>query len=192
LDFALLPDSSSGQSLLLILEANRLQIYKPFGPGWQLSRSTPIPQMAAPSRDSEGTISLKEGKIWFKGFECVGDPDLTGDVQCKISPPNHNIVEGTTIPGLPNSLGALVYGECRGETISVYSGEGDWTQTDFLQGYLIGLDPFSSVAVGDAIQVRGPVISLQSERDTSAVRAVIRNLKAGEYEAYIVTATCGN
>ena len=192
LDFALLPGSSSGQSLLLVLEANRLQIYKPIGPGWQLSRSTPIPQMAAPSRDAEGTIRLKEGKIWFKGFECVGDPDLTGIVQCKISPPNHNLVERMTIPGLPNSLGTLVYGECRGETISVYSGEGDWTQTDFLQGYLISLNPVSSVAVGDAIQVRGPVISLQSERDTSAVRAVIRNLKAGEYEAYIVTATCGN
>ena len=192
LDFALLKDSSSGQSLLLILEARRLEIYEPSGAGWQLSRSTPIPPMAALSRDSEGRISLKEGKIWFKGFECVGDPDLTGVVQCKISPPNHNIVERMTIPGLPNSLGTLVYGECRGETISVYTGEGDWTQTDFLQGYLISLGPISAVAVGDAIQVRGPVISLQPERDTSAVRAIIRNLKTEEYEAYIVTATCGN
>jgi len=194
LDFALLKDSSSGQILLLILKTKSLDIYKPSGPGWQLSRSTPIPQMAALPRDSEGTIGLKEGKIWFKGFECVGDPDLTGVVQCKISPPNHLIVDRTRIPGLPNSLGTLVYGECRGETISVYSGEGDWTQTDFLQGYLISLNPFLAVAVavGDAIQVRGPVISLQSERDTSAARAVVHNLTTGEYEAYIVTATCGN
>jgi hypothetical protein len=192
LDFALLKDSTSGQPLLLILEARRLQIYKLSGPGWELSRSTPIPEMVPMSRDSEGTISLNERKVWFKEYECTGDPDLTGAVQCKISPPAHHIVTRVKIPGLPNSLGTLVYGECRGETISVYTGEGDWTQTDSLQGYLISLNPVSSVAVGDAIQVRGPVISLQSERDTSAVRAVIRNLKTGEYEAYIVTATCSN
>jgi len=192
LDFALFKDSSSGQSLLLILEAKRLEIYKPSGPGWQLTRSTPIPQMTALPRDSEGTINLKEGKIRFKGFECAGDPDLTGAVQCKISPPSRNIVTRVKIPGLPNSLGTLVYGECRGETLSTYTGEGDWMQTDSIQGYLISLDPVSAVAVGDAIQVRGPVLSLQPERDTSAVRAIIRNLKTREYEAYIVTATCSN
>lgn len=192
LDFALLKDSSSGQILLLILKTKSLDIYKPSGSGWQLSRSTPIPQMAALPRDSEGTIGLKEGKIWFKGFECIGDPDLTGTVQCKLLAATHIMVDRTRIPGLPKSLGTLVYGGCRGETISVYTGEGDWTQTDFLQGYLISLGPISAVAVGDAIQVRGPVISLQSERDTSAVRAIIHNLKTGDYEAYIVTATCSN
>jgi hypothetical protein len=192
LDFALLKDPSSGQPLLLILETKRLEIYKSSGSGWQLWRSTPIPQMAALSRDSEGRISLKEGKIWFKEFECIGDPDLTGTVQCKILAPTHIVVDRTRIPGLPNSLGNLVYGECRGETISVYTGEGDWTQTDFLQGYLISLGPISAVAVGDAIQVRGPVISLQPEHDTSAARAIVHNLKTDEYEAYIVTATCSN
>jgi hypothetical protein len=192
LDFALSTDSSSGGALLLVLDTKRLEIYKASGSGWQLLRSTPIPQMAALPRDSEGTISAKERKIWFKGFECVGDPDLTGAVQCKISPPSHNIVTRVKIPGLPNSLGTLIYGECRGETLSAYTAEGDWTQTDSIQGYLISFNPVSAVAVGDAIQVRGPVISLQSERDASAVRVVIRSLKTGEYEAYIVTATCGN
>jgi len=192
LDFALSTDSASGQSLLLVLDTKRLEIYKASGSGWQLLRSTPIPQMAALPRDSEGTISPKERKIWFKGFECVGDPDLTGAVQCKISPPSRNLVTRVKIPGLPNSLGTLVYGECRGETLSAYTGEGDWTQTDSIQGYLISSNPVSAVAVGDAIQVRGPVISLQAERDVSAVRVVIRNLKTGEYEAYIVTAACSN
>jgi hypothetical protein len=192
LDFVLLKSSTSGESTLLVLEAKRLAVYQSSAGGWKLSRSSPIPQTAAPSRDPEGTIDLKAGKISLEGLECVGDPDLAGVLQCKISPPTHILVDRMRIPGLPNSLGTLVYGECRGETISVYTGDGDWTQTDSLQGYLISLNPFSAVAVGDAIQVRGPVISLQSERDASAVRAVIRNLKTGEYEAYIVTATCSN
>ena len=192
LDFTLLKNPASSESTLLVLETKRVAVYKSSSRGWQFSRSTPIPEIVPPSRDSEGTISLKEGKISFKGFECVGDPDLAGVVQCKISPPTHIIVDRTRIPGLPNSLGTLVYGECRGETIAIYTGEGDWTQTDFLQGYLISLNPISAVAVGDAIQVRGPVISLQSECDTSAVRAVVHNLKTGEYEGYFVTATCGN
>ena len=192
LDFALLKDPAAGESTLLVLEPKRVAVYKRSDEGWQLFRSNSLPRTVAPSRDSEGTISLKEGKIWFKGFECAGDPDLTGVVRCEISPPTHIIVDRTRIPGLPNSLGTLVYGECRGETISVYTGQGDWTQTDFLQGYLISLNPISAVAVGDAIQVGGPVISLQSERDTSAIRVVIRNLNTGEYEGYIVAASCGN
>jgi hypothetical protein len=192
LDFALSTDAASGGALLLILDLKRLEIYKASGPGWQLLRSTPIPQMAALPRDSEGTISPKERKIWFKGFECVGDPDLAGAVQCKIAPPSHILVTRVKIPGLPNSLGTLIYGECRGETLSAYTGEGDWTQTDSIQGFLISLNPVSAVTVGDAIQVRGPVISLQPERDASEVRVVIRNLKTGEYEGYIVTATCSN
>ena len=192
LDFTLLKNPASSESTLLVLETKRVAVYKSSSRGWQFSRSTPIPEIVPPSRDSEGTISLKEGKISFKGFECVGDPDLTGVVQCKISPPTHTIVDSTRIPGLPNSLGTLLYGECRGETIAVYTGEGDWTQTDFLQGYLISLNPISAVPVGHAIQVRGPVISLQSEPDSSAVRAVVRNLRTGEYEGYIVTATCSH
>lgn len=192
LDFTLLKNPAWSESTLLVLETKRVAVYKRSDEGWHPSCSTPIPEIVPPSRDSEGTISLKEGKIWFKGFECAGDPDLTGVVRCEISPPTHIIVDRTRIPGLPNSLGTLVYGECRGETISVYTGQGDWTQTDFLQGYLISLNPISAVAVGDAIQVGGPVISLQSERDTSAIRVVIRNLNTGEYEGYIVTATCGN
>jgi hypothetical protein len=57
---------------------------------------------------------------------------------------------------------------------------------------LIDLNRTSFVAVGNAMQTGGPVMSLQAEADASAGRAIVHNLKTGEYEAYIVTATCGN
>jgi hypothetical protein len=192
LDFAILKTAASGESTLLILETSRVVVYKRSEAGWQLVRSNSIPRAAAPSRDPYGTINRNEGSISLKGFECVGDPDLTGVLQCKPSKPNHYLTTRVKIPGLPNSLGTLTSGECRRETISLYTGEGDWTQTDSIQGYLINLNPISAAAVGDAVQTDGPVTSLQPERDTSAARAVVHNLKTGEYEAYIVTATCGN
>lgn len=193
LDFAILKDATSGEPTLLILETNRLVVYKLSGAGWQLVRGNSIPRTAAPpSRDPYGTINLYEGNISFKGFECVGDPNLTGILQCKPSEPNHHLTTRVKIPGLPNSLGILTSGVCRDETVSLYTGEGDWTQTDLIQGYLINLNPVSAAAVGDAVQTNGPVTSLQREHDTSAARAVAHNLKTGEYEAYIVTATCSH
>jgi hypothetical protein len=192
IDFALLKSAPPGESTLLVLESKRVAVYKSSGGAWQLSRSTPILQAATPSRDPEGSIDAKTGKISLKGLECAGEPDLAGVLQCKPSKPNPQLGTRAKIPGLTNGVGALVHGECGGDAISLYTGEGDWTQTDSIQGYLINLSPISAVAVGDSLQTDGPVTSLQAEPDVSAVRAVVRNLKTGEYEAYIVTATCDN
>jgi hypothetical protein len=191
LDFALLK-SPSGQTSLLVLETRRLEVYKLSGSEWQLSHTTSIPAARVPSRDPDGTINLKEGKISLGGLDCVGDADLTGVVRCSAAKPEHWFsATYAKIPGLPNSLGILV-GECRGETISLYTGEGDWTQKDSIQGYLTSLKPISAVAAGDAIPVDGPVISLGQEQGASAARAIVHNLQTGNYEGYIVTATCSH
>jgi hypothetical protein len=57
---------------------------------------------------------------------------------------------------------------------------------------LINLNSFSAATAGDAIQVNGPVIALGQEQDVSAARAIVHNLKSGNHEAYIVTATCSH
>ena len=192
LDFALLKSPASGDPTLLVLEANRVAVYKSSGGVWQLSRSTPILQTATPSRDLEGTIDSKKGKISLTGLKCAGDPDFAGTLQCKPLKPSNELHTWSIFPRFPNGVGEMVHGECRGELISLYSSEGDWTQTDSIQGYLMDLNRTSNVAVGNAMQTDGPVLALQPEPDTSAARAIVHNLKTGEYEAYIVTATCGN
>jgi hypothetical protein len=193
LDFALSKDATSGELALLVLGTNRLTTYKPVGPQWQLSRASPIPQAKPPSRDLQGTINLKEEKISLKGFECIGVPDLAGVLQCKASTPAR-ILRGpvVNIPELPNSVGAGIAEKCRGEFVFLFTAEGDWTQSDSIRGYLTKGIPLPFAASGSPIEFDGPVMSLQAEPDTSAARAVVHNLKTGDYEAYIVTATCSN
>jgi hypothetical protein len=192
LDFALMQAPSPEKSLLLVLEPTRLATYKRSGSGWQLSHTAAIPPAKVPSRNPDGRINLKQGDISLNGLDCVGDPDLAGVVGCKAAKPNSLIETRVGISGLPNSLGILVQGECRGETISLYTGEGDWTQKDSIQGYLINLNSFSATTAGDAIQLNGPVVALGQEQDASAARAIVHNLKSGNYEGYIVTATCSH
>jgi hypothetical protein len=192
LDFAVLQGSSPRQSLLLVLEATRLVTYQQSGAGWQLFHTAAIPPARITSRDPEGTINVKDGKISVGGIECVGDPDLMGGLRCNAAKLNSRIETRVKISGVPNSLGTLVQGECRGEPISLYTAEGDWTQKDSIQGFLINLNSFSAATAGDAIQVNGPVIALGQEQDVSAARAIVHNLKSGNHEAYIVTATCSH
>lgn len=192
LDFALLQAPSPGESWLLVLEPMRLVTYKQSGPGWEVFHTASIPPAKVPSRDPDGTISVKDDNISVGGFECVGDPNLLGALRCNPAKPSSLIVDRMKIPGLPSSLGTVVQGECRGETISLYTGEGDWTQTDSIQGYLINFNPVLAVAAGDPIHVDGPVISLAQEQSMTAARAIVRDLKTGNYEGYIVTANCSH
>jgi hypothetical protein len=192
LDFALLKDPTSSESTLFVLEAKRFAVYKISGRGWQLSRSTPIPQ-ATPSRNPEGTIDLKADKISLKGLECVGDPDLAGVVECKPFKPARRlggpIVE---IPGLPNSVGAGIEEKCRDEFVSLFTAEGDWTQSDSIRAYLAKGFPLPVHPAGNTLEFDGPVVAMHTGPEGNSARAVVHNLKTGEYEAYIVSATCGN
>jgi hypothetical protein len=194
LDFALLKDATTGEpTTLLVLGTNRLTSYKPAGSQWQLSRTSSIPRAAHASRDPQGRIDLKEGKISLQGFECVGDPDLAGIVQCKaFKPPRYLRGPIVDLPGLPNSVGAGITEKCREEFVWLFTAEGDWTQSDSIRAYLAKGIPLPAFPAGDTLEFDGPVLVLHSGPEDNSVRVIIHNLKTGEYEAYIVTATCGN
>lgn len=66
---------------------------------------------------------------------------------------------------------------------------GDWTVPDAVQAFEI--DDDQAVAVSSPVQFSGPVTALWTAEDESYVRAVVRNLKTGNYEAYRLTITCG-
>jgi hypothetical protein len=193
LDFTLLRDASTGELTLLVLGTNRLSTYKPAGSQWQLSRTSPIPQPTPPSREPQGTIDLREGKISLQGFECVGDPDLAGIVQCKaFGPPRRLSGPFVEIPGLPNSVGAGIEEKCSGEYVSLFTAEGDWTQNDSIRAYLAKGVPLPVHPAGNTLEFDGPVLVLHSGPEDNSVRAIVHDLKSSEYEAYIVTATCSN
>jgi hypothetical protein len=193
LDFALLKDPASGELTFLVLGTNRLTTYKLARSQWQASRTSPIPQATPPARDPQGTIDLKEGRISLRGFECVGDPDLAGILQCKgLQTPR--VLRGPVveIPGLPNSLGTSIPETCHSEFVLLFTAEGDWTQSDSIRGYLSKGTSLPVVPSGNPVEFDGPVVALHPEPEGSSARAVVHNLKSGEYEAYIVTAICGN
>lgn len=183
LDFAVSKNSSLDQPALLVLETGRLVVYKQAGSQWQLFRTTAIPQTRSASRDPQGTIDFKEGLISVEGFNCAGEPDLAGNVRCKAEKP-------LTTRG-NNDETSLLLGGCGVGNISLKTASGDWTETDTIQGYLRKAIGTPAVVSGNAIEFAGPVVSLQRDSDNGHARAIVHNLKTGDYEGYLVTAICG-
>jgi hypothetical protein len=66
---------------------------------------------------------------------------------------------------------------------------GDWTEPDAIQAYEIVEE--QATAVGAPVQFDGPVMALWSAGEEAYARAVVRNLKTGNYEAYRLTIACG-
>jgi hypothetical protein len=189
LDFALLNTSSSAENFL-VLEPNRAVFYKLSNARGELSRTVPIPESASRSRIPQGQINLQEMFVSVGDLKCLATPDFSGTLNCNSTVQRLLIGPGTAIPGAPDSLRTPVLGACRGESIWLYTGEGDWTQSDSVQGYLMKGVPMPMVPSGSPIQFDGPVIYLHHDGEAGSARAIVRNLKTGNYEAYIVTATC--
>lgn len=188
LDFAVLNASSAEN--FLILEPSRAAFYELSNSRGELSRSIPIPEGASRSRIPQGQINLKEGFVSVGEVKCLATPDFAGTLNCTSKIPRRLGGPILDVPGMPASLGIPITGACRGESIWLYTGDGDWTQTDLIQGYLMKAVPVPMVPSGSPIQFDGPVIYLHADADTSSARAIVRNLKTGNYEAYIVTAIC--
>jgi len=194
LDFAIVRDATVGDAALAILETNRLAVYKLSGADWLLSHQSPIPQTGFPSRDPAGRIDLKEHSIAVAEIRCTGDPDLSAKISCtKLNPPPLAIAH-TDVSGFAGTVGAILPGTCGSATPALISGIGDWTQSDSIQGYLLNTTTSGPPEnrSGNVIEFDGPVLSVQADPETSTARVVIHNLKTGNYEAYIVTATCGH
>ena len=70
------------------------------------------------------------------------------------------------------------------------TGAGDWTQPDRLQLYEIRGE--RALALGEPLQVPGPVLALWPADDGKSARVVVRNLETGDYEGSIVSVACSN
>jgi hypothetical protein len=72
------------------------------------------------------------------------------------------------------------------------TGTGDWTQPDRIQAYEVDRTTYQATAVGQPLQLSGPVLTLWPADDGKSARVVSRNLQTGMYEASIVSVSCGN
>jgi hypothetical protein len=195
LDFALLPSPAAGSSALIVLDTKHLAVYEMAGSEWQVSHTSPIPQTALVSRDRWGQIDVANSAFRISGRDCTGDPDLAGTIHCReTKTPESLLVRGKTA-SLPvaagNGVGAAISETCNGQAVFLGTGDGDWTQTDAIQAY-VGDTTSTPSPSGSPLPFPGPVLSLHTDPDANSARAVVHNLKTGDYEAYIVTATCSH
>jgi hypothetical protein len=180
-------------STLVILEPDRLVYYRSTTQQWQLQQAIPFPHTGHGNRDFQGRISTSFQKVWGPGGECSGDLGDPTTVKCS---PKITMLAGAhvvvKIPGYEAYQSELLSERCGDKSVALVSGNGDWTQPDSLQGYLFSdvVNP-NAVPSGGPLGFDGPIMSMQTD-DRESVRVIVRNLKTGNYEGYVVTATCNH
>jgi hypothetical protein len=76
---------------------------------------------------------------------------------------------------------------CSGANEFLATGARDYTHTDSLQ--VFQTESSGTVAISAELEFPGPITALHAVSDTP--RAVVRNLKTGNYEAYRLSISCG-
>jgi len=203
LDFAL-PQPAPGESpMLVVLEPGRIVTYSysPQPPQWQLSNSVIIPPLRPWLRAPRGYIDLSRGlangKAMLSGIDCTGDFRSQETVHCAFenqpSPP-WAVEEAWTdknIASAGDSAGVDL--SCNGRAVVLATGGGDWTRPDFIQGYEMRTSQGEgAIASGNPLEFAGPVTAIWPTENRGVARAVVHNLQSGNYEAYIVKATCSH
>jgi hypothetical protein len=193
LDFAVLTGPDNSASTIVTLEPGRVRWYssgkveRGFSHGFDVLRKTPSP------RDVRGIIDVEGKKVLLPEMECQGDIENATQMKC-IPSQDATLLDVARIhvPGHEESESALLGERCDGRFVILASGNGDWTQPDSIQGYALADLEGQATVSGSPIEFDGPVLALYREGKQSAARAVVHNLKTGNYEAYIVTATCSH
>jgi hypothetical protein len=191
-DFAILTAPDGSTRTLLILEPDRLAYYSSIdSTTWRRIASVPIPHSDPWPRDLRGSIDPETSEIRLANVRCAGnltDPDT---LHCASAT---QFLPGSTpkIPGHEDSATAELSEPCGKQSTVFSTGNGDWTQPDSVQGYLLTSSGPDARPSGSPLQIDGPVISLVPEPGQTAARAVVLDLKTGHYEAYVITANCGH
>lgn len=195
LDFALPATQPGSQTIFAVLEPRRLAFYSQDWTQWNLVRELPSSSSMA-MRDWHGHIDLDQGTgqsdaRWPRN-ECKGDFSHPNTVNCQVSGTSSGawILGSVSQPFTPNGGGDAVSiaSQCRAHPIALATGGGDWTQPDFVQAY--EMSGVAGTASGSPVNFEGPVTAIWPGDAKGRARVIVRNLRSGNYEAYVVTATC--
>jgi hypothetical protein len=184
------PADGSGETLA-VLEPGRLAIYTQTPGKWDLDHEAPIAHKPPWPRDVRGNFGdAGSGAVLaiISGVTCTGSAAKGAQLACAGTPLAGDAARASVIPGRETGEAALLKSACGDAQVALASGNADWTQPDTIRGYL--LRKKSATASGAALDFDGPVLSLAADTDGEA-RAIVLNLKTGNYEGYRVAATCG-
>jgi hypothetical protein len=192
LDFFVWPsDGGASSPLLAVLEPRRLGYYQFQDGGWRSSRSIPIPRPTYQPRNVDGFFDRDGKRLYLDGIACTGELAQPGTVKCGGTGAYENprTLPSTALEGVNVGQAAIIGTPCEGHGAVLETGTGDWTETDTIQGSQSTDDNF--IESGAPLGTDGPVLTLVPGSISGTARVVVHNLKTGEYEGYIVTATCG-
>lgn len=196
LDFALPTAQPGSQTILALLEPRRLAFYSQDWTQWQLVRELPSVSTVV-KRDWRGHIDLGQAAgqsdARWPGNECKGDFTHPNTVNCQTPSASADAwISGNVRPPFPAGGGDAVSvgSQCRMHAIALATGGGDWTQPDFVQAYELSTGAGNASASGSPVNFDGPVMAIWPGSTPGTARVVVRDLRSGNYEAYIVAATC--
>ncbi len=192
LDFGLVPDiATDGGSILVILEPDKLSFYEHRSGEWQLTRAVAMGRARPVQRDVSGRIDLPAGKAEVPDAECSGNFQHPETVTCGSAAAYDAafVTKPLSVQGHTVDSYAALAPACGIGPLTLISGPGDWTEPDFIQAF--GLKNQGD-AVSEKIQFQGPILALWGSDDGKSARVVSRNLRTGEYEASIVSVSCGD
>jgi hypothetical protein len=193
LDFGLVPSAvMDGASILVILEPDKISFYDYRAAGFQLNRAVAISRARPVQRDVSGRIDLPAGKAELPDAKCSGNFQHPDSVTCTSAPtPQRDapLTQPIVVQGRSVEEYAVLGATCGEGTLTLITGQGDWTEADFIQAYGV---KNQTDAASERIQFSGPILALWPDDDGKSVRAVSRNLQTGAYEASIVSVSCGD
>jgi hypothetical protein len=194
LDFVEFTNPVGFFSTFLVLEPDRLAFYQSADSNsWKLWQAVSISHSNPWPRDLRGSLDEMNGKVNLPDVTCSGQFETPSSLQC--SPEKRKRLATPMplhVPGHEEAEKVVLFEKCGSESIVLATGNGDWTQPDSIQGYLLPSLGDNAVLSGAAVDVDGPVMVLQRDGRQNAARVVVHNVKTGDYEAYVVTATCGH
>ncbi len=193
LDFGLVADAvKEGASILVVLEPDKIEFYENRIVAWQLDRTITIPRDRPLQRDVQGRIDLRAGKAQLPYANCTGDFQRPDTVICTKASRDQNIpplTQPVVLQGRSVDSYAVLESACGISSLVLVSGQGDWTETDFVQAF--GLKNQTDV-MSEKVQFPGPILALWASDDGKSARVVSRNLQTGAYEASIVSVSCND
>lgn len=192
-NYALTGDTTHLESRLLLVEPERLAFYRFVDSKWELVRTIRIPHLKHAVRDMRAMVDTDKNEILLSDAECSGYLTAPEVVHCSSTGWTHSWV--SVFPDLPDHEGSesvALSEKCEGGLILLASGTGDWTQPDSLQGFEYMHGGMPAIPAGNAINFDGPIMSLRPNGTGVVARVVVHNLKTGNYEANLVTATCSH
>jgi hypothetical protein len=184
LDFTVLPAAADAAPRLVVLEPRRVVIYRSVDGRWQAQESHPLPALL-PARDQRGTLTMSNSDpdasiaVDLPGAQCTLKTRDKLELPCS----SGRILRSNVEPDV-----VTLSFSCGASPLALLTGDTDWTQPDSLRVVAVH-DHAEQVA--EPMAFSGPILALWTGVESETARVIWRDLATGDYEAGIVTASCG-